>query len=112
MKLSQSCQSWGNPQFDDVFKRELAAVPVAQLPLQQGLTHGSYVLAETPTVIVMKAEADAATIRVSAGVFFSSVIAGCNCADDPTPVDALSEYCELQVVIDRRSGVATAVCSS
>ncbi|MFO7603588.1 MAG: hypothetical protein R6X06_07215 [Gammaproteobacteria bacterium] len=110
MKLSQSCQAWGQGQFDDVFKHELAAVPVAQLPLQQGLIHGSYVLDEPPTVMVMRAEADAVSIRVTAGVFFSSVIAGCSCADDPTPVEALSEYCELQVVIERRSGVATAVC--
>ena len=33
----------------------------------------------------------------------SGIIAGCSCADDPTPVDTTTEYCELQLEIDRES---------
>jgi hypothetical protein len=46
------------------------------------------------------------TISVRAGVFFSAVIAGCSCADDPTPVDEINEYCESRVEIDRTTAEA------
>lgn len=39
-------------------------------------------------------------IVVRAGVFFAGVIAGCSCADDPTTIDRLPEYCELRLSID------------
>lgn len=40
-------------------------------------------------------------IRVRAGIFYTGVIAGCNCADDPSPIDEQNEYCVIQFVIDR-----------
>jgi len=39
-------------------------------------------------------------------VFFSAFIAGCNCADGPTPVDEINEYCEIRVEIDRTTAEA------
>ena len=47
-------------------------------------------LAETPT-----------EIRAKIGVCYTGIIAGCSCADDPTPLDEHAEYCEVQVEIDR-----------
>jgi hypothetical protein len=35
------------------------------------------------------------------------VIAGCSCADDPTPTNELDEFCELQLDIDKLTAVAT-----
>lgn len=47
-------------------------------------------------------------IRVKAGIFYQSVIGGCSCADDPTPVSEINEYCEVQLDIDKATA-ATAV---
>ena len=46
-------------------------------------------------------------IRARTGVLFTSVIAGCSCADDPTPVDEQTEYCELLFEIDRQTAATT-----
>jgi hypothetical protein len=48
-------------------------------------------------------------IRARTGVFFSGIDAGCSCADDPTPVEAQQEYCELEVDIDQATAAATFV---
>jgi hypothetical protein len=85
-RLPESAAAWDTPEFEDVFRRELGSLGTAELPLQQGLTTG-----------------DAAGIHARAGIFYSGIIAGCSCADDPTPVDEQSEYCEVQVDIDRKT---------
>jgi hypothetical protein len=46
-------------------------------------------------------------IRVKAGIFYTGVIAGCSCADDPTPIDEQNEYCVVQLDIDRATADAT-----
>lgn len=45
-------------------------------------------------------------IRVKAGIFYQSIIAGCSCADDPTPIDTNQEYCVVQFIIDKSSSAA------
>ena len=109
MQLTQSSKAWGSPEFEAVFKRELAAVPIDVLPLQQGMRQGGYVLDEPLTITLLSMNAEAGVIRVNAGIFFSSIIPGCSCADDPTPIESINEYCEVQVVIDRQTGTACAV---
>jgi len=105
-RLAQSLAAWGDPGFEAAFRQELAGLGAARLPLQQGLTGSSYATDTEPQVMIIRAiEADG-VIRVRAGVFYTGIIAGCNCADDPTPVEELTEYCMLQVDIDRVTGAA------
>jgi hypothetical protein len=101
IRLPQSVKTWGTPAFKDVLKQEMEQLDAALLPLQQCLSRSSYV-AEQPfqVMILGTGEADG-TIRVKAGIFYTGVIAGCSCADDPSPVDELNEYCEVLLVIDR-----------
>lgn len=75
-----------------------------QLPLQQGLTVGSYVTDSKPQFMILGVNDDADLIHARAGIFYSSIIAGCSCADDPTPVDEQNEYCEVQIDINKMSG--------
>lgn len=107
LRLPKSLAAWGAPDFPAALKRELEA-NAAQLPLQAGLTGSSAVFGERIEVMVIASEADAARIRARVGVFFSGIVAGCSCADDPTPVEAQNEYCELMVDIDRRTAAAEA----
>ena len=107
IKLMHTVNAWGSPSFNDVFKAEVEQLPAAELPLQQGLAHSSYVSAEPFQVLVLSAEGEATGIRVRAGIFYTGMIAGCNCSDDPTPPDLQQEHCEVMFEIDRESGATT-----
>lgn len=104
--LPESLNAFATPEFNAVLKRELEALPVDRLPLQQGLSFSSYVVDDKRSVRVISVADTADVIRAKIGVFYHGIIAGCNCADDPTPVEALNEYCELWLNIDKRTGEA------
>lgn len=103
IRLELSLRAWGTPEFEGVFKQELAQVGNHVLPLQQALSVGSHVTDTQPTVMVISSVETPTTIRIHAGIFFTSIIAGCSCADDPTPMSEYPEHCELAVEIDRVS---------
>ena len=50
---------------------------------------------------------DEGFIRVKAGIFYKGIIAGCSCADDPTPAGENNEYCEVQLDIDKTTANTT-----
>jgi hypothetical protein len=108
-RLARSCSAWGTPAFEAVLREELAALPADAFPLQQGLSAGSHALGTPVQAMIKNVSGDAGAIRVRAGIFYSAIIAGCSCADDPTPVSELPEYCEVQVSIDRQTGEAAIV---
>jgi hypothetical protein len=103
MRLPASLNAWGTADFPAVLKRELAE-HAQELPLQQALTGTSAVADEAITIVLLDARADEAVIHVKAGIFFGGILAGCSCADDPTPIEPQTEYCELQLMIDRVNG--------
>lgn len=106
LHLTHSLKVWGTPAFPDVLKRELERLPASALPLQQGLSQSS-VVSDSPVEVMIINVAEAGDeIWVKTGIFYRGVIAGCNCADDPTPVDELSEYCVVQVSINKNTAAA------
>jgi hypothetical protein len=107
LRLPESLAAWGTPGFAATLKRELEGAG-AQLPLQQGLTSTGYALDARIEVMPLGTEATPETVVAQVGVFYAGIVAGCNCADDPTPVEAQPEYCELRVAIDRRPAGAAA----
>ena len=106
VRLAQSRAAWGTPGFEAAFRQELAGLGVDHLPLQQGLGGSSYATGTKPQVMVISATENDGVIRVKAGIFYTGIIAGCSCADDPTPVEEQAEYCVVRVEIDRVSGAA------
>jgi hypothetical protein len=104
LSLKQSQAAWGHPDFNGAFKAEVEQLPHDALPLQQGLALSSYVSHEPFKVMVISSSEDDRHIHVKAGVFYSGIIAGCSCADDPTPTDVQAEYCDLQFDIDKQGG--------
>jgi hypothetical protein len=106
MHLPESARAWGSTDFVAVLKRELAERK-DELPLQQALTGTSTVADEAVTVVLLGTQADAALICVKVGIFFGGILAGCSCADDPTPIEPQTEYCELKIEIDRVTGNAS-----
>lgn len=105
--LTESLNAWTSPQFKAVLKGELESLPVDQLPLQRGLKVSSHVLNEKPTVLILGIDDAGEMIRARIGVFYSGIIAGCSCADDPTPVEPVNEYCELSLELDKHTGYAS-----
>lgn len=101
LRLPETLNAWGSSSFDDVFKQEVEKLGGKHLPLQQGLTTSSHVSVRPIQVMILGVTEDPECIRVRAGIFYTGVIAGCNCADDPSPIDEQNEYCVIQFVIDR-----------
>lgn len=102
--LPRSAAAWGTDAFTDTFKNEVEQLPRDALPLQQGLSLSSYVSDEPFRVMVIQAREAQGAFRIKAGVFYSGIIAGCSCSDDPTPTDMQAEYCDLEFAIEPGSG--------
>ncbi|MBU1396625.1 MAG: hypothetical protein KKE84_10890 [Gammaproteobacteria bacterium] len=107
IRLPQSLNAWGTPAFREVFIQEVAQLDAAELPLQQGLARSSHVTERPFQAMLISASEDAGLLRVKAGIFYTGIIAGCSCADDPTPIDELNEYCVVQFDIDTTTAAAT-----
>jgi len=107
IRLTRTLNAWGTPDFRDVLKKEVEQLDAAQLPLQQGLSTGSYALDNNLQVMVISVSEDAGFIRAKAGIFYAGILTGCSCADDPTPVNEESEYCVVQLDIDKSTAETT-----
>jgi hypothetical protein len=107
--LIKTLSAWGTGDFSEALKKEIEQLDAQQLPLQQGLSSGSYALGDKIEAMVIGASEQDGFIRARVGIFYSGILAGCSCADDPTPVEPQPEYCEVQVEIDRNTAEATIV---
>jgi len=101
IQLRESLKAWSTPAFESILKEELEALDMGALPLQQGLAHSSYALEDKFQVMIISVSEDSDMIRAKTGIFYSGLIPGCSCADDPTPVSEYSEYCEVSFVINK-----------
>jgi hypothetical protein len=107
IRLGKALNAWGTPGFDAILKQEIEQLDARWLPLQQGLSQGNCVSDNGFSAMILGVAEQAAVIRARAGIFYAGIIAGCSCADDPTPVDEISEYCELQFDIDKATADTT-----
>lgn len=109
--FSEALKAWGAPEFKAVFKKAVEKMGVKQLPLQQGMSFSDYALDNNIGVSLLSTLELGDVIHVKAGIFYEGMIAGCNCADDPTPADTQTEYCEVLFVINKNSGQASVILS-
>lgn len=101
MKLTKSLTAWGRADFPSVLKAELEAMDGKLLPLQEGLCRTSYAITEGFSAIIHSVTLQPECLLARVGIAYQGIIPGCSCADDPTPMDTLNEYCELELRIDR-----------
>lgn len=102
--LTRSLSAWGGDAFEATLKEEIAQLGADFLPLQEGLRSGSTSLDSNLGVTILRVTERPDRLQVRAGIFYSSIVSGCSCADDPTPIDENSEYCVVELEIDRESG--------
>jgi len=105
--LTDAARSWGSEAFESVLKEELKNLGLSRLPLQQGLSSSSVALDDRLQVVLLSVGDDAEQILVRAGLFYTGIIAGCSCADDPSPVEEQSEHCEIAIEILKSTGAAS-----
>lgn len=110
LRLAQSAAASSTPAFNTTLARELEALgsqhPVLHPMLQAGLSQSSAVADEPVSISILGVDEDEGQIRARLGVLYAGTIAGCSCADDPTPVGSLTERCELLLDLDCASGSA------
>ena len=88
---------------EKALKRELEGLPSGTLPLHRCTTRGGYVDDSAISATVIKVEHGVDRVHCKIGIFFTEIIAGCGCGDDPFPENA---YCELMVSIDKTTAEA------
>jgi hypothetical protein len=100
----KTLKTWNTSDFNDTLKNEIAQMDINQLPLQQALTQSSHVSDSGFSFVILNTSEEEKNIIAKAGIFFSGVVAGSCCADDPTPADEVSEYCEVEFCINKDTG--------
>ena len=103
IKLPLSLQAWGTEAFNQVLKQEIQNLDSELLPLQQGLSLSSNVANSPFSAIILNSRQEDDSIIIKAGIFYTGIIAGCSCSDDPSPVDEQNEYCEILLHIHQPS---------
>lgn len=98
--------AWHTAGFEGRLKQTIENLGREVLPLQQGLSQGGYALDDAVRAVWLQGRESEQDLRLKLGLFYTSVIAGCNCADDPCPVDTQTEYCEIVVKIQKPTGAA------
>ena len=100
-------QTCGEPQFLSRLKTELLAQDALFAPLQQALTQGSYALLDDLSLLELRRWEEADHYLLRLGVQYRSAISGCACAGDPDPEIEPLEYAELELCIQRHSGIVS-----
>ncbi len=101
--LLNAIQQWRSGAFEKALKNELENTQSHALPLEKGTSQGGYVDDSNISVTVLNHEDRENKIQVKVGIFFTEVITGCGCGDDPMPVNA---YCEMLISIDKMTAEA------
>jgi len=70
----------------------LESLPVDALPLIECTTQGGYIDAQSMGVSVLKMTPLEHDWQATVGVFFTEVVGGCNCADEPYRVNGYGEF--------------------
>ena len=112
INLIKSAQAWNSSGFEVVLKNEVKALGLDHLPLQKGLSSSSVALDHNLQLIMLQVHESNNLITIKMCVFYSGIIAGCSCSDDPTPTDEVNEYCELEISINLVNGQASVALST
>lgn len=87
----------------DCLSTALRSLPPGSLPLQAGCEQGGLVDDSDLSVSILGLTRSGGETTARIGVFFTEIVGGCSCHDDPVRANA---HCMLEVVIRDADGVA------
>lgn len=97
--LPNSLAAWPGEGFSAALKAELSTFPPPVLSLSRIRPVG----ANPITVTVLHIDTDTQVITARLGIFYTEILAGCSCGDEPQPEDC---YGEFELRLDRSNGQA------
>lgn len=99
IKFSKAVTTADPAEVANLLKKELEHMDGLSLPLQQALSRSSYTDGKDFAVTILSVQRNVRGLQARAGILYQGIIAGCNCADDPTPQSTIDEYCEIELVV-------------
>jgi hypothetical protein len=87
--------------FAQTLKAELLS-KVNVLPLQKAVSQSGIVDAGNVGITVLHFDDLGDCLQVSIGVFFTEIVGGCSCGDEPFPANG---YCEMELTLDKKTAV-------
>lgn len=102
-RLPASRQQWQCAGFEKTLKTELEGLPAGTLPLERATSRGGIADDSDISVTVIEAVENTRSIQARAGIFFTEIVGGCSCGDDPFAENA---YCEIRILIDKSTAEA------
>ena len=104
IQLPDSVRNWNSAEFSSCFKREIRGLPSGTLPLQsRGMQNGLVDDSDLSLILLQTTETED-TYTIKTGIFFSEIIGGCSCGDEPAAENA---YCEIWVRIHKKTAEAS-----
>lgn len=103
MYMEEVLSMWGQSGFKDALRESIVRLNCDVLPLQAGLTAGSYALDNPVDAVIIHTGENSDEITARVGIFYRSLMPGCACAGDPTEEDTQTEYCVVHVGINRHT---------
>ena len=101
--LNNILSSVNSPDFKQTIKDKISKLDKNLLPLQKALSLSSYVGSTPFSVVILNTKNDEDYLIIKAGIFYTGIIAGCSCSDDPSPTDEQNEYCELLFSVNKET---------
>jgi len=112
LNLAGSAAAWNSPAFGPALGDELKSLgpdhPALHRLLQAGLRQTSAVADTALAVQLLSSREQDGQVQAHIGIFYGGIVAGCSCADDPSPTDTITEHCELLLDIHLATGQARA----
>jgi len=102
-KFTNALRDWTTDSFKQTLKNEIENLKTGNLPLENGILQGGRIDDSNVTAIILNSTENLSVIKTRAGIFFTEVVGGCNCNDDPIEINA---YCEIRISIDKTTANA------
>jgi len=91
---------WDSALFSEKLIDVLMGLKTGVLPLQHGLTQGDMAAEQPSKITLLNCHETEKEFVVKMAVFFTEIISGCSCGDDPA---TLNGYCEMLLTIDKQT---------
>lgn len=108
--LPQTLAAWSDESLANTALRELDANNLLARLLQRGLQRGNIALLDNVSARVLRAHQHSDAYHLRLGVSYCSLITGCACSDDPTPLSELPEYVELDIHLTADAQASVTLC--